>query len=345
MKKRFCVLLFLFIPLFFYSENLSGIWENGSKIIEFAAQENADSAQPLNDENRSFNMRMVLKPYYAFVFEPLKTVSATVKNRFDISELYYLGIEYPRERHRVQIPVCIFQDALFTSFFQRMPYYTHREEIPEEAIPVGITAEQEAEIRGEHKSLLFGFWVEEGTPDGILLYPNEIPQHITAYFFTEKGYIAFRYWKDDLEYRQSSSSFTADDEQVYEIPQYLQRGEAVYTCTTGRGRQLRNYQQGTYTITGDKTQGLTLSLKPEKAGPGTHAVWNLYPNSKYPEITDLPLYITETGQIFSYGAPFLMRSKITDLDSEVTKHNALRRPSREPLLLPDKVDFFDSEHN
>lgn len=323
----FCILA-LFVPAF-AEEPIYGVWENGGRFVEFS--------QP--DESGNLNMKIVLKPYYTYVYEPLGNFTTRITTVENFTGLNILQITYPRMKQSVYMPVCLIDDFLFTSFFQRQDYTSSKETLPEEMRPYGITDEQARSSMFENASPLYGFWTEQGTQDGIMLYANEPPKYFDAYFFTDGEYFKFRYWLDDLENTQKQAKFSDSEGTSFTIPRVLTRGAVNYSCITANATTLRNYENGIYELKyTDNSYYITLT--PMKAGPGKVASKDTYENVKYPEVINLPLYLTEDGKIFSFGEPFLFKTKITDLNAEIIKHNALKKEPLEPQLVPDEIEFY-----
>ena len=304
---------------------IEGIWENGGRFIEFSRDREKDS----------LDMRVILKPYYRFVYEKMGNFSSSIEALENSNSQFYLRVNYPYVKKAVVFPVCIENNFFFTSFYKKIPYEVKKER----ADNLLETKDENSESSFEgKKNLLNGFWIEQGSPDGILLYPNEAPASIDAYFFTGDDYIRFRYWLDDLEYNDKKVIVKGNDEISYEFPRLLKRGNLVYSCVTNTGSILRNYETGKYTISSDSnaenTQGLFLSFKPLGAGPGTHASPDTYPKAQFSVLENLPLYILDDGKVFAMGSPFLIRSDVKDLDAEIEKQNSKRRPPPEPSIPP-----------
>lgn len=331
MKRSFILsLCFFLISGFAVSQDSSliGTWENGGRFVEFS--HTADS---------ELNMKIVLKPYYTYVYEPLGNFSTTATPVANFKGLHILKITYPRMKQSVYMPICLLDNFLFTSFFQRNDYTSSETVLPESARPFGISDEQAAAAGFGHESPLYGFWTEQGTRDGILLYANDPPEYFDAYFFTDTEYFKFRYWKDDLENTEKQATFTDANGVSFSIPRIMTRGKINYACVTANASVLRNYEKGTYQLKfTDGTYYITLT--PTGAGPGAVASKDTYEHAKYPEVINLPLYLTEDGKIFSYGEPFLFKTDIADLDAEISAHNAMQKPPVEPQLVPDDIDYY-----
>ncbi len=278
------------------------IWENGGRFIEFTEL----------DESH-VNMRIVLKPYYRFVYDDASKIKVDYTRIKNSESQFYLKFKYAFSRDSIALPVCVENNSFFTSFYKRVKYTENNSE-PNYA---------------SRTNPMEGFWIEQGTRDGILLYPQEMPKSIDAYFFTKNSYIKFRYWLDDLVYSKKKAIVKGSSGKSYEFPKLLKRGKYVYSCVTSNGSVLRNFETGVYSINGDKNaadgKGLSLTLKKQGAGPGSDAVADVYPHQRFIEMKNLPLYILDRGQVFSIGDAYLLRSSITNLDAEIKAHNSKRR--------------------
>lgn len=333
MKSIFKQTSFIYIFLFFFHfalfsqnkdnlqlENLSGIWENHNRFIEITK----------STENGQFGikLRFVLKPYYQYVHEKNSIFFAEIEQKENSNSCFYFYINYPFFKKKMILPVCSEEGFLFTSFYEKTVYETDNLPLPEDLKPAGLTGSQEDYALNRHTSPLYGFWVEQGFHRGILLYPQEAPKSIDAYFFTDSEYIRFRYWVDDLAYDNKKVYFNDKDGNSYKVPKLLQRNGFVYSCVTNNGSVLRNFEKGSYTITEKKKDGknaLFLTLKPSAAGPGTNAAADTYPIPYFSLTDDIPLYILDNKQIFSIGNPCLIKSDVKDLDEEIKIHNSKKR--------------------
>lgn len=326
--RVFFAFLLSFYFLVFPQSEVLGIWENGGRFIEFEQKGDA------------LNMRIVLKPYYRFVYDEQGNFVAGISDISNFEGLNILQIQYPKMKNSVYMPICIMDDFLFTSFFQRNDFSSSEPKLPPEATPYGITAEQAKDAMFIHESPLYGFWTEQGTKEGIMLHANEAPEYFDAYFFTDDEYFRFRYWKDDLANIEKTAHFTDSKGVTFYVPRVLSRGNLNYSCITANASVLRNYEVGNYNLEVVKDT-YYITLTSIKAGPGSNAAKATY--EQYPKVINLPLYITKDGKIFSYGEPFLFRSLVSDLDAEILKHNSKKKPPLEPQLIPDQIDFYEQK--
>ncbi len=301
---------------------LAGVWENATRIVAIA---------PTADAMR-FSLMLVHKPYYAYVYERVAvfSLSSLSDARADVlpppaaqkAERVDLVLSF-EGRVRVQpLVLCRWGDALFCSFFQRVSYGTRSGSVSSEQIPVRTD------------DPLFGFWIEEGSAEALRAYSSQAPGELNAFFFTEANFYRFRYWRDDaLAFAAQRAYFTADDGVTYEIPQYVQRGAAVYSCTTGRSRVVRNFQTGTYEVRTSSDGSKRLMLRRCGAGPGSYAVGAVYPRQGFLDESALALRVD--GQFLAIGEPFLRKSVVHDVTAFIDAHNARKRAPRAPLLVPD----------
>lgn len=303
--------------------SIKGIWENNERFVEFLnLTEDGDFLK--------FDIRVVLKTYYKFFYDDVAAFTGSVNKSFEENKasFFYLNIKYPLVKKIAVVPVCAEGDYFFTSFYRRSHFnFTEKSgtnEIENKNVPP---------IGGQATSPLYGFWTEEGDRNGFLLYPYEAPESFDAYFFTDNDYIRFRYWRDDLAYNEKKVTIKSADGTSYEFPKLLKRRQAVYSCVTNNGSVLRNFETGTYTVSSGGEEeghsGLTITLHKQGAGIGTHAAADTYPHAQFPVMQNIPLHILNAGDIFAFGEPFLKRSAITDLNKEISEHNAKRRKTAE----------------
>lgn len=303
------------------SNPLEGIWENGSRFAEITK---SGGGNP--DE---INIKLVLKTYYTYVYDNSGSFSAVMEKKDGFDSVFNLTAEYPFFKKKPVLPVCAENNALFTSFYEKTKYESAEETLSDEFLPEGIDPEKADYALNRHTSLLYGFWVEQGSPNGLLLYPPEEIKSLDAYFFTENEYIRFRYWLDDLAYNDKTAHFTDAAGNSYQVPKLIERNGLVYSCITSNGRVLRNYEKGTYTVKTETdlegAEKMTLTLNPSGAGPGSNAAADTYPNPQFPLMENVPLYVLDGGKVFSLGKPYLTRSKVENLDEEIKAHNSKKR--------------------
>ena len=323
--KYYSVILYLCLRCFnpCAAQSFAGIWENAERFIEYT--ERADD----NPEN---TLRMVLKTYYRFVYEDMGTFPVTVRQESgNAGNLYTLSIGYPQCKIPVKIDIWIHGDELFTSFYKKIPY-----SVMANSQQIGRQS-SDTQTENAPVSVLEGFWIEQGYRDGILIYPQDSPIFVDAFFFTGTQYIKFRYWKGDFEYKEKNAEFVCENGVRVTVPKLIRQSDAVYSCITSNGSKLKNYEKGSFLFNGETQQ---LTILPQGGGPGSHAIGDTYPHSKYPQINALPLFYDEKDGVFAFGAPFLTRSSVVNLQEEMEKRNSLKRSPPEPLLKADELDFY-----
>ncbi|MEL3907191.1 MAG: hypothetical protein P1P65_09250 [Treponema sp.] len=306
------------------ADSLEGIWENPERFIEY--RKNPDQAG-------SGSLRMVLKTYYRFVYDDLGDYPFTLAPAGHSPNIYRIAVRYPQVKKAAETSIWVSGNALFTSFYERLPYTENAR------APDAYPAPSQSAGGTVSLNMLNGFWLESGHRNGILIYPQDTPPFLDAFFFMGGEYIQFRYWYGDLEYRQKQAEFRDMSGNGIAVPKLIRRGDAVYSCITGNGSKLKNYTKGTCSITGS-AGSLRLTLHPQGGGPGAKAAGDTYPHHQYPRIENLPLYYDEKDKAFAFGTPFLTRSAVTDLTAETAAHNSLKRPAPEPLLKADELDFY-----
>ena len=279
---------------------LFGIWENSTRFVEITPDE---------------RMRIVLKPYYAFVYEDEGFLSCAVteERTFEGGGVYTLLVSYPGQRMRQRIPAAVLEGAgLYTGFYTR------------EENDAAATATADAEI----DAALSGFWVYQGDAGGIRLYSLEPINEFYCLYFDGDRYYRIRYWLTDARFRSLRAAFRADDgEKELSVPKFLRNGDRLYTCVTGTGTRLRNYESGTW----EYSDG-AISFAADKA---VFAGRNMLETAAF--------RLADDGSCLLLGEPQLSRSSLSDMDAEMHEHNALRRPQRKPPLGFMELDFYWDE--
>lgn len=254
--------------------------------------ENAHRFIEFSTEN---GMRIVLKSYYGFVYEesPWFPYRSVETERGDIQ----LSILYPGEKKMFPLPAAVVDDALFLQFFNRV----------DSNLAAGS---------------LEGFWLSGGSSDALRLYRSEPVDSFFGYYFAGNRYYRIRYWSADVRVKPIEAEFSGPSGETLSVPKFLELSGMVYTCVTGTGKTLRNYETGSWTL----TDGYLSFKNDNTVYEGTAAGYR----------SPLRLTVSSDGRIIGIGEPYARRSRITDLDAEILAHNGYRRPPREPLL-----DFLD----
>lgn len=187
------------------SAPLVGVWQNAARFVEIAA---------------GGKLRIVLKPYYGFVYEDTGWMPCAVSG----DDTFLLSIRYPGTKTNVTAPVAHLGDGLWFGFYRRFG----------QAAPGGAG--------------LDGFWKAEGAPAALRLYPEERADEFFCYWFSGASYCRVRYWKTDARFRDLAAEFSAPDGETVLIPKFIRLGEDLYTCIVSTGTTLRNYERGTFAL-------------------------------------------------------------------------------------------------
>ena len=268
--------------------DLDGVWENGDRFVEFSEA----------------GMRIVLKPYYGFVWEDTGVIPATVAGE---NGLFTITAGYPGEKNEASIPVAVAGDGLYLAFMRRV-----------ESTASGAASSGPV-------SPLDGFWLAGGNSDGIRLYRQALKEEIFAYYFAGSSYCRIRYWAVEALKKDIQAEFFLSDGSQGVVPKFLEIGEVLYTCITSTGRVLRNYERGSFTVDGG-----ALLFKPENV---------VYEGTAALVYEPVPFVLSEDGSTLALGKPYLVRSTITNLDAEIAAHNGKRRPPRKPVFGYMELDF------
>lgn len=275
-------------------DELLGVWENTDRFVEFT-------------EN---SMRIVLKPYYRFVYESFPPLSCTALSSaapVPAGSVHTLSIRYPRDKKSYPVTVARAGDALFMNFMVRMT-------IPSVA-------------GGELPASLDGVWLPSGSIPALRLYPLDPADDFYLMLFDGDRYFRVRYWKTDARERDVDGRFTGKNGKEYRLPKFFRIDGTLYTCISATGTILRNYEEGSVLIDDG-----ALRFDPDRVVfNGTEAAYRH------------PVPYTLDGDILAFGEPYLVRSEVSDLDTTITEHNARRRPPRKPIFDFMELDFHWDE--
>lgn len=281
-------------------EALHGIWENDSRFVEF----DGDS------------MRIVLKPYYRFVYEPFPPLVCNEHSRsprVSPDGVYSLSLRYPGDKKVYALSLARAGDALFLDFLVRLS-------LQDDAGNPAAEAEQSA-------AGLDGVWLPAGAVSALRLYPVDPPDDFFMMVFDGERYFRVRYWKTDARERDIDGRFTGKNGTDYRLPKFFRIEGTLYTCISATGKVIRNFEEGSV-----RAEGGALRFEPDRVVfTGTDAAYRH------------PVPYTLDGDVLAFGEPYLVRSAVTDLDAAIAEHNAKRRPPRKPIFDFLKLDFHWDE--
>lgn len=301
-----------------------GVWENSSRFLEFSSDG---------------KMRVVLKPYYAFVYEDAGWIPCAVSEKEGRTFLdpvqggasleegvFSFTVRYPGDRTPSVFSAAILNIGGGESvsgtdaprgFFTR--YY-----VRQDASTGSGTEESDDTAR------FSGFWVCGGGGDGVKLYRSPPEDDLFCLYFDGGRYYKIRYWRTDARIRDVQAVFSPEQDgsaPPRTVPKFFSADGFLYTCITGTGTTLRNYESGSWGVAGG-----AVTLTADRI---------VYAGAKKTET--LPFYFSADGSVLALGAPYAVRSSVNDLDAEIAAHNAKRRPPREPPLELMDLDFHWDE--
>jgi len=304
---------------------LSGIWENSSRFVEFSADG---------------KMRIVLKPYYGFVYEDKGWIPCRVTGT-DFAGVFSLSLRYAGEKKDAPVPAAVIGDSLFFRFYRKVDTVnaalTPATAQVTAAAQVTATAQETAAVQETAPAQmpapvagqLAGFYQAAGNAPALRLYRSEPEPEFFCYYFVGNEYYRIRYWAADVRPRDVQAHFTGKSGVVFHVPKFIPIDDVLYTCITSTGTVLRNYESGTYAV----KDGSILFKAEKVVFEGTAAAL-----MKPSRVT-----VSPDGSVLAFGEPYLVRSKIAGLDAEIKAHNALRRPPRKPIFGFMKLDFYWEE--
>lgn len=317
------------------SHALSGVWENSGRFVEIQEPD---------------KLRIVLKPYYGFVYEDFGWIPCGIEPYYppDPSEtqdsgdnsgppaaasarIFRLGLQRKGARGGDSIPVAVLGNGLYLDFFR--------------PLPVEISPPLETpETGGNPFAGLEGYWIQQGNASSIRLHPEEPKDDFVCYLFLSDRYWRIRYWKTDARYRDRRAEFPALSGYTARVPKFLKAGETLYTCVTGTGTVLRNYETGRIQLDSgaDASGESSATGGPAAAGDAAQFAVRFIPDAVVYEGTadfaakPVKIVLSPDESFFALGDPWLVRADIADLDAEITAHNGKRRPPRKPVF-----DYMD----
>lgn len=301
-------LLTLFVSAI-YSE-ITGLWENASRFVEFSADA---------------HVRVVLKPFYGFVYEDALLASCPVTDELVLPDagIFTLSLRYEGEKKDAPIPLARIGDSLFFRFFRKISAGAGSETVTTTTANATTTSPAAA------VGTLDGFYQSSGNVDALLLYRAAEESEFYCYYFAGNTYYRIRYWITDARFKDVQASFSSASGKQMSVPKFIHVAETLYTCITSTGKVLHNYETGIYTF----TDGY-ISFKPNSiVFSGTAAAVR----------KPLRVTLSQDGTLLALGEPYLVKSKIVGLDVEIKAHNGLRRPLRKPIFGFMNLDFHWDE--
>lgn len=330
MKRLFITLLLAFVSAAAFSQ-IPGIWQNSGRFVEFSADG---------------RMRIVLKPYYGFVYQDTGwrscTVSAVAADAVG-SGLFNLTIRYAGEKKDCLVPVALIRDSLYFRFYRKLALpvaaasgdavtvdsVPSTGSVSSSTHPVTLNAASGANPSAEAGGPLDGFWQAAGNADALRLYRSDPIDEFYCFYFKGNTYYRIRYWAADVRFKDIAAEFTAASGEKLTVPKFIPMDGVLYTCITSTGKILRNYENGTFAL-----KDGALLFKPENV---------VFSGTAAAVAKPLRYAFSEDGSVLALGSPYLVRSKVADLDAEIASHNALRRPPRKPIFDFMKLDFHWDE--
>ena len=305
---------------------VTGIWENASRFVEFKAEG---------------KMRVVLKPYYGFVYEDSGSFPCVesadpgagpdVQSSLALvpsSSVYRLAVRYTGEKYDQLVPLAVIGDGMYFRFFRRVQAPASRA-AETGAVQSGTMQNAGGQTATQSASAFSGFWLAAGNADALRIYKSDAVEEFFSYYFSGSTYYRIRYWLTDGLKRDVNAQFDGPDGAALEIPKFITIGDSLYTCITSTGTTLRNYEKGTFEL-----KDGTISFKPSViAYAGTAAAVR----------KPLPYAVSPDGAVLAIGAPYLVKSKVADIDAEIKAHNGKRRPPRKPVFDYMALDFHWDE--
>lgn len=308
-KIIFACIFCLFINSNPFSQNfpslLKGLWEGSDRIVLFSDSSEKESITDCS---------IVLKTFYGWYDD---------RN----AEPEYFSKNTPRDRNNTtskESESMIFtieticEDSRKTCGAYLLTFYFGKESI---TIPAAVLDQKlylnflvkEKNSEGTGENFMNGFWRNPGNANGILSSKGRNAKELQSIYFNNNDVYHIRYWQTDMEagkdeIKNAKAEFT-DGKNTFYVDKFIQTGNLLYTCTTGRSKTIRNIQKShsntmKFTVDDEKTICI---LEKE------------YLAMKNPSATE------------------------NDLMKTVIENNKLKHPAPKPLFPPSKVNFHFKE--
>jgi len=327
---------------------LAGVWERSDRFVEFSADG---------------KLRIVLKPYYGFVYEDTGWMPCTAEPTSTAvapssAAVFRLAVRYTGDKYDQLVPVARVGEGLYFRFLRKYDPTDLTGASSGESATGWRTADASGGralstpgvASGSAQTLaaaaaaaptidagegsatvesLQGYWLAEGNADAIRLYRSAAVSEFFCYGFSGSEYVKVRYWVTDARYKPIQAVFATPAGTRLAIPKFIRVDDLLYTCVSSTGTTLRNFETGSW-----KLSDGALTFAPRAVVfTGTAASLR----------TPLAVHLSADGQVLALGEPYVTRSKVTDLDAEITAHNGLRRPPRKPIFDYMDLDFHWDE--
>lgn len=121
------------------------------------------------------------------------------------------------------IPLCIIENQIFLDFY------------------IKSQNEQNQNKKNEN---LYGFFKGVNTKNTIGLSKNPEKQNISCFYITDSAFYNLHFWQTDMPFTNEKAVFN-DKENIFEIEKHIKSAGLIYTCTTGKRKNIRNVEKFT----------------------------------------------------------------------------------------------------
>ena len=239
-KYLFCLYIILFTYSLFSEklpDKLTGIWEAKDRYIFF---EENDEAEP--------QLVVILKTYYGWYFdraaEPASysekesrtrnTATARKAENIIIQNIDFkesnnslygsLELFYSKWQKNI-VPLFLLDDSIYLNYF---------------VLDENENQELYGSIRNsQSKNQNYKFYRGIAPSKGFTISTNSLPKDITGYIIDGEKLYDVRYWYTDMDYSTDYINFNYNED-YYLIPKHLSSCQRVYTCVSGRSKNVRN---------------------------------------------------------------------------------------------------------
>ena len=222
-------------------ELLRGIWQGKDRIMMFSNENefsvvlrvfytwyNDRAAEPAKfKELKARDRNDTTSPKAEDISVKYKTV---YENESKTAGAYELVVKYPNIKEPVYIPVAVVGGKIYLDFL------IHDTDSEKNTSVNGSVDDSESEKSKD------GLWRSAATADGITVSPPRFKKEVRSYYVNGKDVYHLRYWLSGMEYTTQKAGFS-DGKSSFSVSKYLQIGDRLYQCTTGRSTKIRNVEK------------------------------------------------------------------------------------------------------
>ncbi len=228
---------------------LNGIWQGSDRLIMFSSKDN-EFALVLRVFYQWYNDRACESDEYKEILlrdrnnttsselEGLSIVCHKIfENNSNSTGVYELEVNYPYEKEKVFIPICVINDKIYLDFLIRTG-----EAAPAENQNAAFVNQGQGEDEKPDEKIPDGFFRAASSASGIMISSPVFKKEVISYYIHGSDIYKIRYWLSQMDYTDDKASFS-DGNQVFSVNKFLKIGSQLFQCTTGRSSKIRNIEK------------------------------------------------------------------------------------------------------